>query len=99
MRKDFLAYNQAYIGEEEIQEVVDTLRSGWLTTGPRTKKLEEKLQEYLSVKHVIALNSCTAGLHLSLVALGIGKGDEVIVPDMTFAATANVVIHTGATPI
>ena len=78
---------------------MDTLNSNWLTTGPKTKAFEGRLKNYLSAPGIVALNSCTAGLHVALVALGIGPGDEVIVPAMTFCATANVVEHTGAKPI
>jgi len=99
MRQTFLPYNLPSIGEEEISAVTDVLRSGWLTTGAVAKKFEEECCRITGAKYAVALNSCTAGLHLSLVALGIGPGDEVIVPDMTFCATANVVIHTGATPV
>lgn len=87
------------IGEEEIAEVVDSLRSGWVTTGPKTKRFEEEFARYVGAEHAIAVNSCTAGLHVSLAALGIGPGDEVIVPTMTFCATANVVVHLGAKPV
>jgi dTDP-4-amino-4,6-dideoxygalactose transaminase len=87
------------IGEEEIAEVVDSLRSGWVTTGPKTKRFEEEFAQYVGAEHAIAVNSCTAGLHVSLAALGIGPGDEVIVPTMTFCATANVVVHLGAKPV
>lgn len=99
MRTTFLPYNLPYIGDEEIASVVNVLKSGWLTTGSVTHEFEEIIKELTGAKHAIALNSCTAGLHLSLVALGVGPGDEVIVPDMTFCATANVVIHTGAKPV
>lgn len=87
------------IGEEEIAEVVDSLRSGWVTTGPKTKRFEEEFAHYVGAEHAIAVNSCTAGLHVSLAALGIGPGDEVIVPAITFCATANVVVHLGARPV
>lgn len=87
------------IGEEEIQEVVDTLRSGWLTTGPKVKRFEAEFARYVGVSHAIAVSSCTAALQVSLAALGIGPGDEVIVPTLTFCATANVVAHLSATPV
>ena len=86
------------IGEAEIQEVVATLRSGWLSTGPRVHEFERAFAEYIGVPHAIAVNSCTAALHLSLLAAGIGPGDEVITTPLTFCATANVIVHTGATP-
>lgn len=98
-RESFLVFGQPDIGEEEIAEVVDTLRSGWLGTGPKTKRFEADFAEYVGAKHAIAVNSCTAGLHLSLLALGIGRGDEVITTPMTFASTLNVILHVGARPV
>jgi dTDP-4-amino-4,6-dideoxygalactose transaminase len=86
------------IGEAEIQEVVATLRSGWLSTGPRVHEFERAFAEYIGVPHAIAVNSCTAALHLSLLVAGIGPGDEVVTTPLTFCATANVIVHTGATP-
>jgi dTDP-4-amino-4,6-dideoxygalactose transaminase len=88
-----------WIGEEEIQEVADRLRSGWITTGPRVKRFERQFATYTGAAHAVAVSSCTAALHISLAALGIGPGDEVIVPTMTFCSTANVVVHLGATPV
>ncbi len=99
LRDEFLIFGQPLIGEEEIAEVVATLRSGWLSTGPRTKRFEHDLGAYLGVEHVLGLNSCTAALHLALLSAGVGPGDEVIVPAMTFAATVNVVEHVGARPV
>ncbi len=87
------------IGTEEIEEVVATLKSGWLTTGPKTKQFEREFGEYLKHKHAIAVNSCTAALHLALEAIGLKAGQGVIVPTMTFAATAEVVRYFGARPI
>src|SRR5690606_38541683 len=89
------------IGEEEINEVVDSLRSGWVTTGPKAKKFEEQFSEFLGDASLqsISVNSATSGLHLALEALGVGPGDEVIVPDYTFTATAEVVRYLGATPV
>jgi dTDP-4-amino-4,6-dideoxygalactose transaminase len=87
------------ITEAEIESVVTCLRSGWLTTGPRTKQFEAQFAEYLGVKHAIALNSCTAALHLALDAVGTGRGDLVLVPTMTFAATAEVVRYFDAIPV
>ena len=98
-RAQFLTFGAPDIDEPEIQEVVDTLRSGWLSTGPRCRKFEQLFCEYIGCEHAIALNSCTAGLELALEALGIGPGDEVITTPLTFCATANVVIHRGATPV
>lgn len=99
MREAFLPFALPAIGEDEIAEVVDTLRSGWVTTGPKVKRFEDQFGEYTQAKNSIALNSCTAGLHMALAALGIGPNDEVIVPTLTFCATANVVVHVGARPV
>lgn len=98
-REGFLPFALPDIGEEEIAEVVDTLRSNWITTGPKTKKFEQQFAEYIGVKHAIAVNSCTAGLHLSLEVLNLKADDEVIVPSFTFCATANVIVHAGAKPV
>jgi dTDP-4-amino-4,6-dideoxygalactose transaminase len=99
-----LGFQPPAIGEEEIEAVADALRSGWLTTGPRAALLEERMAEYLEAKHVLAVASGTAAMHLALVALGIGAGvdghlDEVITTPITWPATANVVVHAGATPV
>ncbi len=99
VRETFLPYALPSIGEEEIVEVVDSLRSGWITTGPKVKRFELDFAEYVDSKHAIAVNSCTAGLHIALTALGIGPDDEVIVPTFTFCSTANVVVHLGARPV
>jgi len=99
MNSKFLPYSEPLIGEDEIREVVDTLKSGWLTMGPKTIKFEGLIAKYTGAKHAIVLNSCTAALHLSLIALGIGKGDEVITTPFTFAATGNVIVHVGAKPV
>lgn len=98
-REEFLPFALPSIGEEEIAEVVDTLRSGWVTTGPKVKRFEADFSAYTAASHALGVNSCTAGLHTALAALGIGRGDEVIVPTLTFCATANVVVHLGATPV
>lgn len=100
-RRDFLPFSPPFIGQEEIDEVVDTLRSDWITTGPKTKTFEKVFSDYVGAPGgtSLMLNSCTAGLHIALAALGIGPGDEVIVPSLTFAATANVVEHLGAKPV
>lgn len=87
------------IGPEEIAEVVDTLKSGWLTTGPKTKQFEKEFAAYLKQKHAVAVNSCTAALHLALEAIGLKAGQGVIVPTMTFAATAEVVRYLGGRPV
>jgi dTDP-4-amino-4,6-dideoxygalactose transaminase len=99
MRQTFLPYALPTLGEAEIAEVVDSLRSGWVTTGPKVKRFEEQFAAYTGARHAIAVSSCTAALHIALTALGIGPGDEVIVPTLTFCATANVVEHLGATPV
>lgn len=99
MRKDFLVFGSPLIEEPEIQEVVATLKSGWLGTGPKVKKFEEDFSAYKKSKHAMAVNSCTAALHLAMRAIGLRSGDEVIVPTMTFAATANSVIHAGGIPV
>ncbi len=99
VRDSFLVFGQPLIGEEEIQEVVDTLRSGWLGTGPKVHKFEDDFKKYIGCKHAIALNSCTAGLFLALEVIGIKPEDEVITTPMTFAATANVIIHHSAKPV
>ena len=88
-----------YLGEEEIQEAISTLKSGWLTTGPRTAQFEKEFAQAVGARHAIALNSCTAALHLGVEALGLERGQAVLVPTMTFAATAEVVRYQGATPI
>jgi dTDP-4-amino-4,6-dideoxygalactose transaminase len=87
------------IGRDEIEEVVKTLQSGWLTTGPRVQQFEQSFAEYVGAPHAVAVNSCTAALHLSLLAAGLGPGDEVITTPLTFCATANTIVHTGATPV
>lgn len=87
------------IGEEEIAEVVDSLRSGWVGTGPKVQRFERMLEEYLGAPHCRCLSSCTAALILALRVLGVGPGDEVLLPAMTFVASANAVEHAGATPV
>jgi len=99
VRERFLPFALPQIGDDEIAEVVDSLRSGWITTGPKVKRFEADLAAYVGSAHAIAVNSCTAGLHIALTALGIGPGDEVIVPTLTFCSTANVVVHLGARPV
>ncbi len=98
-RKEFLPLARPTIGEEEIQEVVETLRSGWLTTGPKVELFEKRFKEYLGVPEAGAVSSGTAGLHLALLAAGVGAGDEVITTSMSFAATANAIVLCGAKPI
>src|SRR3954447_9715122 len=94
-----LGFQPPAIGEEEIAAVAETMRSGWLTTGPRAAELERRTAEYFGAEHVLAVSSATAAMHLALVALGIGPGDEVITTPVTWPATANVIVHTGATPV
>ena len=98
-RSTFLGFQPPAIGEEEIAAVAETLRSGWLTTGPRAAELEERFAEYAGAKHALAVASGTAALHLSALAVGVGPGDEVITTPITWPATANVIVHAGATPI
>jgi len=95
----YIPFHKPSIGEEEINEVVATLRSGWLTTGPRTAQFEKEFQTYVGASHALAVNSCTAGLHLALAALKIGHGDEVITTPLTFCATVNTILQVGATPV
>ncbi len=99
LRKKFLPLATAVFGKEEEREIIDTLRSGWITLGPKTKKFEGLLAEYIGVKYAIALNSGSAALHLAMLAIGIKNGDEVITTPFTFAATANSIIHCGGKPI
>ena len=99
MRETFLPFAPPMIGEEEIAEVVDTLRSGWLTTGPKTRQFAEEFSAYTQAPAALTVNSCTAALHLSLVALGVKTGDEVITTPLTFAASVNVIEHVGARPV
>lgn len=99
MRDDFLVFGRPLIGEDEIAEVVDSLRSGWVGTGPKVQRFERMLEDYVAVPHVRCLHSCTAALILGMRVLGLGPGDEVILPAMTFVASANAVEHTGATPV
>jgi dTDP-4-amino-4,6-dideoxygalactose transaminase len=98
-RTEFLPFSPPFVTEEDIAAVADAMRSGWLSTGPKTKQFEQEVAEYVGAPGTLALNSCTAGLHVALATHGVGPGDEVIVPSMTFAATANVVEHVGARPI
>jgi len=95
----FVPYSLPLIEDEEIAEVLDTLRSGWITTGPKTKEFETDFAKYIGCKHAIAVNSCTAALHLALDAIGIREGDEVITSPMTFAATAEVIRYFKAKPV
>lgn len=95
----FIPFSPPDIGEEEINEVLDTLRSNWITTGPKTKQFEGDFSSYLHAPEALAVNSCTAALHTALTTLKIGAGDEVISTPMTFASTINVIEHVGAHPV
>ena len=99
MHSEFIPFHKPAIGEDEIRSVVETLRSGWLTTGSKVKRFEEDFARYVGSKHAVAVNSGTAALHLALDAVGIKEGDEVIVPTMTFTATAEVVLYFKARPV
>jgi dTDP-4-amino-4,6-dideoxygalactose transaminase len=99
MRESFLIFGSPMIGDEEIAEVVDSLRSGWVGTGPKVQRFEQLLSAYVGAPEVRCVSSCTAALILALRVLGIGRGDEVLVPAMTFVAGANAVEHSGATPV
>jgi dTDP-4-amino-4,6-dideoxygalactose transaminase len=96
---DFLPIAKPDLDEADIAEVMDTLASGWLVYGPKTQRFEQEFKQMCGAEYAIGVNSCTAGLHLSLLAAGVGPGDEVITSPLTFAATANVIVHTGATPV
>src|SRR5690349_11587065 len=99
MDQKMLPFHVPDVGEEEIVEVLDVLRSGWLTTGPKARDFEREFAAVVGAKHAVAVNSCTAALHLALEAAGIREGDEVLVPTMTFAATAEVVTYFKAKPV
>ena len=99
VRNDFLVFGSPKIEQAEIDEVVECLKSGWIGTGPRVNEFENAFRDYIGSKHAIALNSCTAALHLSMLISDVSIGDEVITTPMTFAATANAILHTGAKPI
>ncbi len=97
--KQIVRFSPPAIGPEEIREVVDSLESDWITTGPKVARFEQKFRDYVGAPAALALSSCTAGLHLSLVAVGIGPGDEVITSTLTFVSTVNVIEHVGAKPV
>ena len=99
VRDSFLVFGSPLIEQPEIDEVIASMKSGWLSTGPKTHKFEEMFRQYKSSKYAMALNSCTAALHLSMLAIGIKPEDEVIVPTMTFVATANAIIYAGGVPV
>lgn len=99
MREMFLSFSPPLIGEEEIEEVIDTLRSDWITTGPKVRRFEQAFAAFLGAPAALALNSCTAALHMALVVLGIGPGDAVITTPMTFCSSVHVIEHMGAMPV
>src|SRR5512134_461903 len=99
VRATFLPIHRPWIDAADEASVLETLRSGWLTTGPKTRKFEADLAAYVGAAHCVAVNSCTAALHLALEAAGVGPGDEVITTPITFASTANVIVHRGARPV
>jgi len=99
LRQHQIPFFSPSLGDEEIDSVVETLRSGWLTTGPKVKQFEQLFSEAVAADHAVAVNSCTSALHLSLEAVGIGPGDEVLIPSLTFASTGEVVMHLGARPV
>lgn len=96
MRAEFLPYCRPFIGDDDIAAVTDTLARGWITTGPKVREFEQLFSAAAGVKHAVALNSCTAALHLGLIALGVGEGDEVVLPSLSFVAGANCVVQLGA---
>jgi dTDP-4-amino-4,6-dideoxygalactose transaminase len=98
-REEVLVFGAPLIEEPEIDEVVRTLRSGWIGTGPRVARFEADFAAYKGAPQALAVNSCTAALHLALIASGVGPGDEIITTPLTFCATVNAIIHTGATPV
>jgi len=97
--EDFLVFGSPQICSEEKCEVLDSLETGWLGTGPKVAQFEREFRDYAGASHAVAVNSCTAALHLSLLAAGVGPGDEVITTALTFCATVNAIIHTGALPV
>jgi dTDP-4-amino-4,6-dideoxygalactose transaminase len=99
MRSEFLPYCRPFIEQDDIDAVTDTLSRGWLTTGPKVREFEQRFGEAAGVKHAVALNSCTAALHLGMLAMGVGDGDEVIMPSLSFVAGANCAVQIGAKPV
>jgi UDP-4-amino-4-deoxy-L-arabinose-oxoglutarate aminotransferase len=99
MSQAFLPFSRPSIGDEEIAAVEQVLRSGWITTGPKNQELEEQFANYVGCRHAVALSSATGGMHITLLALGIGPGDEVITPSQTWVSTANMICLLGATPV
>ncbi|MBD3390602.1 MAG: aminotransferase class I/II-fold pyridoxal phosphate-dependent enzyme [Chitinivibrionales bacterium] len=99
VRREFLVFGSPAVTQREIDAVTEVMRSCWIGTGPRVAAFEEQFRRYTGARHALALNSCTAALHLSMLAAGVGPGDEVITTPMTFCATVNAILHTGATPV
>jgi dTDP-4-amino-4,6-dideoxygalactose transaminase len=99
MRNKFLPFARPALGEEEIAEVVDTLRSGWITTGPKVERFTAAFADYVGGRFAVPVSSATAGLHVALLSLGVGPGDEVVTTPLTFVATLNTIVHCGATPV
>lgn len=99
IRDKYLVFGSPQIEEAEINEVVDSMKTGWLGTGPKVARFQEMFAEYIGSEYAVALNSCTAGLHLAMLVSGLKPGDEVITTPFTFCATINTIIHTGATPV
>ena len=99
MSDNNLPLSRPTLGEEEIREIIDVIQSGWITSGPRVKRFEEEFARYVGARHAVAVNSCTAALHVAILAHGIGPGDEVITSSMTWSATANMIEVTGAKPV
>jgi dTDP-4-amino-4,6-dideoxygalactose transaminase len=99
MRKDFLIFGKPLIGQDEINEVVDSMRNAWLGTGAKVHRFEKEFSEYKKIAYAAAVNSCTAALHLSCLSLGLKPGVEIITTPMTFCATVNAIIHSGAQPV
>ena len=98
-KEDFLVFASPFIGEQELDEVLKTLRSGWLGSGPKVSEFESAFKKYKNADHAVALNSCTAALHLSMLVAGISPGDEVITTPLTFCATVNAILHAGGVPV
>src|SRR5438552_1431760 len=98
-RNSFLSFQPPAVGDEEVAAAAEAIRSGWLTSGPRAAEIERRTAELLEAERVLALASGTAALHLALLAVGVGPGDEVVTTSLTWPATANVVVHCGATPV
>src|SRR5512146_560722 len=99
MRDHFLPFARPSLGDEEIAELVDTIKSGWITTGPKVEKFTAAFAEYVGGRFAVPVSSATAGLHVALLSLGVGPGDEVVTTPLTFVATLNTIVHCGATPV